>query len=760
MDRRGFSGRTREFSFPPWDGSPPSGKTLLLYAEKGLGDAIQFVRYAGVLAAAGATVVVECPKELMRLFRNAGGVSRVVATGDAPGACDFACAMMSLPALLGTTLEALPAEVPYLDVDLPLLEKWRGRVDRTGSGFRVGLVWRGRTRRWNEHDHAVSLEVLRPLVEVGGVTAYSLQPSRASMEPKQNNFPMVDFTGEFGDFADTAALILNLDLVIGLDTAVVHLAGALGKPVWTILPHDPDRRWLTGRQDSPWYPTMTLFRQEEAGDAVSLVAAVREQLSRVGRRAPAVPSRPSTLSPEQARMIAQGIGRHREGNLAGAWALYRQALEGGAADAGLYANVGLLQTQVGREADAGDWFARALRMDPDNTAALNNLALQMVREGRAADARKLFQRALRSDPGSASLMNNIGITLAGEQNTGGEISWFRNAVRADGMQVDGHWNLAQAALSHGLLSEGWQEYEWRWQKSDFTGSRQDLKMPRWDGSPLAGRSLFVHAEQGFGDTVQFCRYLSHPGLAGGDIVAEVPEELASLMRRSFGSIAVILRGEQVPHTDLHVPLMSIPHLVGTTMASIPARVPYLTADPEAVTRWETRLGSSSCSPRIGIVWRGRPTHRLDRTRSIQLRAMEEMFCVPGIQWFSLQMGEASKELHDQPLGMEVIRDLSGELVDFAETAAVLSGLDLLVTVDTAVAHLAGALGKPVWVLLPTPADWRWMRRRVDSPWYPSMELFRQAGAGQWDGVIRRVVERLRSLPVAGGGDEANGPTSA
>jgi hypothetical protein len=578
---------------------------------------------------------------------------------------------------------------------------------------------------------------------------FSLQTGDASSELGQGSFPAVDLTGEFEDFADTAALIMNLDLVIGVDTAVIHLAGALGKPVWTLLPYAPDWRWLTERHDSPWYPTMTLFRQEAVGEVAPVVAALREQLVRVARRSPIARPRPSTLSPEQSRVIAQGIERHKKGDLAGAWTQYRQALEGGAADAGLCANVGLLQTQAGREAEAGEWYARALRMDPDNTAALNNLALQKVRDGSTADARRLFQRALRADPGNASLMNNIGITLAAELNTGGEISWFRNSLRIDGKQVDGHWNLAQAALSHGLLAEGWREYEWRWRKPDFTSLRQDLKMPGWDGSLLSGRSLLVHAEQGFGDTLQFCRYLSHPRLAGGDVVVEVPQELVSLMRRSFDRVSVIPRGESVPRADLHVPLMSLPHIVGTTLESIPAKVPYLMADPDAIARWETRLESFGRPVRVGVVWRGRPTQRLDRKRSLPLQELSEVFGIEGVVWYSLQMGDASEELRGLQHGLEVIRDVSEGLVDFAETAAALSCLDLLVTVDTAVAHLAGALGRPVWVLLSTPPDWRWMRRRTDSPWYPSMELFRQARSGEWGGVISRVAERLRAMVNAG-----------
>jgi hypothetical protein len=554
---------------------------------------------------------------------------------------------------------------------------------------------------------------------------------------------VVDLTAAFEDFADTAAMILNLDLVIGVDTAVVHLAGALGKPVWTLLPYAPDWRWLTERQDSPWYPTMTLFRQEAVAEVAPVVAVVREQLARVARRRPIARPRPSTLSPELSKLIARGIERHTKGDSAGAWNLYGQALEGGAADAGLCANVGLLHTQAGREVEAGEWYAKALRMDPDNAAALNNFALQMVRDGSSAEARRLFQRALRSDPGNASLMNNIGITLAAEQNTGGEISWFRNSVRIDRGQVDGHWNLAQAALSHGLLEEGWREYEWRWRKPDFTSLRKDLEMPPWDGSPLSGRSLLVHAEQGFGDTVQFCRYLSHPRLASGDVVVEVPRELVSLMRRSFDRIAVVARGESVPRADLHVPLMSLPYIVGTTLESIPAKVPYLKADPDAIARWEARLEGFGRPMRVGVVWRGRPTQRLDRKRSLPLRAMRDLFGIEGAVWYSLQLGPASEELRGLQHGREVIRDISEGLVDFAETAAALTGLDLLVTVDTAVAHLAGALGRPAWVLLSTPADWRWMRRRMDSPWYPSMELFRQAEPGEWAGVVRRVAERLR-----------------
>jgi hypothetical protein len=381
-------------------------------------------------------------------------------------------------------------------------------------------------------------------------------------------------------------------------------------------------------------------------------------------------------------------------------------------------------------------------MDPTQVAALNGVGMRMLADGALADARATFQRALRQAPGNAVVLNNIGVTLADWRELGGELACFRAAVRADDSLVDAHWNLSQAALSAGLLEEGWREYEWRWAKPDFTSPRPKLDRPLWDGSPLSGRSLLVHAEQGFGDTLQFCRYLMHPRLGGGHLVFQVQPPLLALIRESFPGVDVVTWSAPAPPTDLHVPLMSLPRLVGTTLENIPLVTPRLHPPGEVIRRWESTITRVADNLAIGFVWQGRPTQRKDRSRSLRLALLEDLLRIDGVSWYSLQVGEAARELADAPVTAKV-HDLSPLLTDFVETAAAILRLDGVITVDTAVAHLAGALGKDVWVLLSSPADWRWMRERTDSPWYPSVTLIRQTVPGDWSGPVREVASMVR-----------------
>jgi hypothetical protein len=265
--------------------------------------------------------------------------------------------------------------------------------------------------------------------------------------------------------------------------------------------------------------------------------------------------------------------------------------------------------------------------------------------------------------------------------------------------------------------------------------------PPWDGRPLEGRTLLLHAEQGFGDAIQFIRYLPLAAERGGRIIIECQAQLQRLFQINAGGSQIVASGQPMPDFDSHCPLLSLPWVFGTTLASVPDIVPYLRADAENVGSWRQRLAEHSQVVKVGLVWSGNPAHKNDRCRSMTLARLAPLAQTRGVRFFSLQKGEAATEARTPPPGMELI-DWTEELTDFADTAALIAHLDLVIAVDTAVAHLAGAMGKPVWTLLPFVPDWRWLLEREDSPWYPSMRLFRQPFWGDWDSVIERVADEL------------------
>ncbi len=296
-----FSPR-RKFKRPRWSGQDLAGRTILLHAEQGLGDAIQFIRYAPLVAQRGARVIVECPAPLAPLIRGMAGVSEVVAQGDKPPSYDVHCPLMSLPLLFGTTQGNIPAQVPYLAPDAERVSAWGEILAADGAGLKVGLAWKGSARHANDRNRSCPPEAFSPLADLPGVRFHSLQKDPGDAVPP--GMRLADHSAALADFADTAALIARLDLVIAVDTAVAHLAGALGKPVWTLLARAPDWRWLLGREDSPWYPTMRLFRQREPGDWQEVMARVKNGLiAETGASSTAAPLR------ENERGRAAPLGR-------------------------------------------------------------------------------------------------------------------------------------------------------------------------------------------------------------------------------------------------------------------------------------------------------------------------------------------------------------------------------------------------------------------------------------------------------------------
>jgi tetratricopeptide (TPR) repeat protein len=269
-----------DFSQPLWDGANIDGLTILLHTEQGLGDTLQFIRYAPFIAQNGAKVIVACQREVCALLRTVEGIEQVIERGEDLPDFNVYCPLLSLPLLLNATLESIPAKVPYVRIDSLLVQKWRNKVQHDHSKIKVGLVWAGRPEHKDDRNRSCRLEFFSPLAELSNISFYSLQKGVASEQAKNppKGMKFLDYTEEIRDFSDTAALMENLDLTLSVDTSVVHLAGALGKSVWTLIPFSPDWRWMLNREDSPWYPTMRLFRQPSLGDWESMIARVKDEL--------------------------------------------------------------------------------------------------------------------------------------------------------------------------------------------------------------------------------------------------------------------------------------------------------------------------------------------------------------------------------------------------------------------------------------------------------------------------------------------------
>ncbi len=406
---------------------------------------------------------------------------------------------------------------------------------------------------------------------------------------------------------------------------------------------------------------------------------------------------------------------------------------------------GLLAIELhhaGRYQDSVTRHERATALAPDSALAHTNLGvtLQALDDFDGAAAR--HRRAVELDPRNPQARRNLGLVLMQLNQLEEAVACFRAAIAVTPSNPDIHWDCALAMLGAGHLREGWDEMEWRWGASAFPSTARHTERPQWDGSELAGRRLLMWAEQGLGDTIQFARYATLLARPGARLVLECAPHLQRLMQSLPGIESIVTREASPDDFDVHVPLLSVPRLFGTTTRSIPAKVPYLSADANDRARWRAELAVGD-EVRVGLVWAGSATHANDRNRSVDPALLEPLLAVPGVRWFGLQVDDTAAPPPD------TVTNLGPRLVDFAETAAVIDNLDLVLTVDTAVAHLAGAVGAAVWVLLPYVPDWRWMLERDDCPWYPTMRLFRQQQRGEWQPVIERVSAELARLAREG-----------
>jgi len=415
-----------------------------------------------------------------------------------------------------------------------------------------------------------------------------------------------------------------------------------------------------------------------------------------------------------------------------------------------YYDLGVALKSLGHDESARIWFENAVRADPDHIRARSNLGTTLLDLGRLNEAVHCFREGVARAPRSPELHYNLGNALLRQRRVDKAIETYRQALALNPDSADAHWNLAHALLLSGDFENGWREYQWRWGIAASAAARRAYNKPSWDGTPLDGRTILLWAEQGFGDSIQFVRYVPWVAAKGGTVVLECWTPLRRLFADFPGVARMIEPGTSPGAFDVQLALLSLPLVHGTTLATIPAEVPYLKADPALVDAWRAQLKTDR-RLKVGLSWQGNRGHPRDRERSVPLTALRSLLDIPEVAWFSLQKEDDPALFAGVPADVAPIRPRlpTGESIrDFADTAAIIANMDLVVSVDSAAAHLAGALAHPVWLLLPFVPEWRWLLNRPDSPWYPTMRLFRQSSYGDWNGVVRDVRDALRTL-VAG-----------
>lgn len=387
---------------------------------------------------------------------------------------------------------------------------------------------------------------------------------------------------------------------------------------------------------------------------------------------------------------------------------------------------------------------RALAIGIDTPLYYRNIGELYRVLGRTADAVAAARRSVQLNPGDPLALMNCGIILAEALELDGAIQCFDRALAVDPNLAGAHFGLAEVLLSKGELARGWEEYEWRFRLADTPPVIPKTDKPQWDGKPIGDEALLLIADQGFGDGIQFGRFIPWAASRCANVVLAASPTLKPLLGQLDPRVKVVSEWNQTGPFAAWIPLTGLPRLAGTTLETIPADVPYLGAPGDKAARWAARVAALTPKglKRIGIVWAGRPTHKNNWKRSMTLSDLAPVTAIDGIALVVLQKGEGQRQTGSY-YGRAPLVHLSAEIGDFEDTMAIVDGLDLVLTVDTSVAHLAGAMGKPVWIMLPWASEWRWLLDRADTPWYPTARLFRQPKAGDWRGVAEQVAGALR-----------------
>ncbi|WP_020167237.1 MULTISPECIES: tetratricopeptide repeat protein [Methylotenera] len=443
--------------------------------------------------------------------------------------------------------------------------------------------------------------------------------------------------------------------------------------------------------------------------------------------------------------LDQALAYHQNGHWSQALDLYQQVLADHPHQANVLNNVGIILQQIKRNDDALTYFELALAIEPDHPPSLFNRGNVLRSLNRPQDAVHSYDQVLQTMPNHPEVLNNKGNALRALNRLDDAQENYQLALTHAPDYADARWNAGLCFLLAGHYQPGWQEYEWRW-ASELHAEKHLFTQSLWDGTDsLQGKTILLHAEQGLGDTLQFCRYASLVKTLGATVVLEVQPQLVNLIRTLKGVDLLIARGHSLPKFDYHCPLLSLPKAFATKLDTIPHTSAYIAIDAKKVRAWRNKLGGTGLvnqsKSRVGLIWAGSATHSNDHNRSIALQELASIVD-QNADFYGLQkkLREGDAEFfHQHPQ----IKYLGGHIKDFTDTAAIITLMDVVITVDTAVAHLAGAMGKPVWILLPYSPDWRWLLGRSDSPWYPTARLFRQTAIGDWSSVLQEVKQALQ-----------------
>ena len=723
--------------------------------------------------------------------------------------------------------------------------------------LKVGLVWAGRETHTNDKNRSISLAHLKQLASLqDSIEFISLQKGAKEDEDSLVDWKITKLGKEIESFSDSAAIIANLDLLISIDSAPIHLAGAMGAPVWSLIPFNFDFRWMVDQPSSPWYPSMKLFRQKEprnwspviddierslrdliqtkpltwgletydehpllvgtsvAGANFYLQSAFQYHLEGQLEKALRLYQKVREIDPNNKDAVRNLASLYRSlGNQEQAMAMYQYAIQNDFEDSILYSNFAVFLLELGKREEAMQQVVKALNIDGSNAAAqklhldLIGKSYESTSEKRQAtllgeplpsneqlildvlsplkelntdlakknllrflaltnptiehvllaahvyqiaeelnNALECYTKAIALNPSHPEIYINRAVLKAKLGDYVGAIKDIRKCIELVPVYAEAHFHLSIYLLSMGEYAEGWKEYEWRMDPRRIAAEKvikPKLSMPMWQGESLKNKRILLMPEQGFGDYIQFIRYAKWLKSLGAIVIAASYPALAPILEHCEWVDELVGEGSQAHYHFWSFP-MSLPLRAGTTLETIPNGDSYLSASQEKIDQWQKWLypeTKAKNKPLIGICWEGSEKYKRNRYRNIPLEKLHGLLENQQFDFIGLTRESGSENMYHWKNGS--LRNAGPHIKDFADTAGIIHHLDLLISIDSAPVHLAGAMGKPCWIMLDSVlTDFRWMLNRTDSPWYPKARLYRNKISGDWQETIKKLVSDL------------------
>lgn len=782
-----------------YNGEELIGKTIIVYSEHGLGDTIQFLRYIPLLKEKGCEIIFEFQQELKPLLFYSNGYYQPIPRGEYDVKdlkADYYISLLKLPKIFCTNIANIPKIASILNVNLDLVKIYDKLLVKNKA--RIGLVWAGNPIHPNDHNRSLQFHYLKILFNIPQNHYYLLQKSNSKVKlpdefTKYNN--ITDLSDELTTLEETAAIIKNLDLVISVDTMIAHLAATLNVKTFLLLPFLPDWRWLLNRNDSVWYQSITIFRQNTPGDWSYPLEQIYNTICLSNNAHNTKQKIEQLIKDNQFDEAFSLLEIDNLTNFEKAFLLntiatvfinakdYETAIKILNSAINLDSNyyeipyyLGYCNHVINNIEEANKYYKMALSLHPIHINSLNNSGLIERDLGNLNNSKFLLKKAIKLAYNKPFLHNNLGTSLEAEGNNDLAIEEFNIALSINPNFIDALINLSNVyhftnrlnkaleiinkaysiapdnpsvlfnrsltLLRLGRLKEGFKEYEYRTKRPDYP--KYTFKKPRLtDLDNVKNNTILVYDEQGFGDTIQFCRYIKNLKNLGGYIKLLCHYPLKDLMQGCLGVNEVIgrnsLNDDNIEY-DYYIPLLSLGTFFEDTLENIKIDVPYILVDHKIKEKWANEISNSN-KLKIGIVWKGKQTpgntHRSCKLNNFLLITNNLA------NFYSLQLDLTTEE--KEILEKNNIVNFSDKIKTFNDTAAIISNLDLVISIDTSVAHLSCALGKPTWILLSTKCDWRWHDFRSDSPWYPTARLFRQKEFNNWITVLTEVDKELKKI---------------